>query len=295
MRLAQRLPPAGRPRLVAVLGQQLAAVERGRRAEVRDRARLPGAGHRGVEGVDVDVHPAARAQHEHVVAQGQDGRAVGAGRLERPAGDVQGLVEVVRRRVAAAVGPQQLRGPLAVDPAVGRQREQLDQALGLPQAPGALGHGGPADANREGTEQADLHGLGHVRLRTILREPRRPVTVVTEREGPRRSRRSTRHDHDHRPDPRRLRGRRGGRARVPPLGPRRPRGRPRRPPAAGRGRGLADQGGLRTAARGPPRRVLRLATGGRRGRPRGRTRRRRSCAACTSARGCAGAAPAPRC
>ena len=88
----------------------------------------------------------ARMQHEHVVAQRQDGRRVGAGRLQRPAGDVERLVEVVGRRLGRPVGPQQLRRPLAVDAPLGRQREQLDQALGLAQAPRALGHDLVADA-----------------------------------------------------------------------------------------------------------------------------------------------------
>ena len=164
MRLAHRLPPAGGPPFVAVLREQLAAVARERRAIVRQLAGLAGVRERRIEHVDVDLHPPARIQRQHVVAQRQDDRGLGAGRLERPAGDIQRLVEVVGRRLGRTLGPEQLGRPLAVHAPVGRQREQLHQALGLAQPPGALGHDLLADADGEGAEQLYPHSRVHAVL-----------------------------------------------------------------------------------------------------------------------------------
>jgi hypothetical protein len=50
------------------------------------------------------------------------------------------LVEVVRRGVGSPIRPEQLANSLAVDSMLGREGKQLDQALGLAQAPDRLRH-----------------------------------------------------------------------------------------------------------------------------------------------------------
>lgn len=170
MRLAQRLAPAGCPRFVAVFGEQLAAVEGDGRVVVRELAGLAGARDRRFEGVDVDLHRAPRVEHQHVVAQRQHVRSLRAVRRQRAPGDVERLVEVVGGRLGRPVGPQQLGSPLSMDATLRRQREQLDQALGLTQAPRALGHVLLAHANREGAEQPNLHDRAHC-VAPSLREP----------------------------------------------------------------------------------------------------------------------------
>ena len=161
VRLAHRVAPGGQPTLRSDPREQLAAVKLERRPIVRRLAGLAGAGDRRLEGVDVDLHSPARIQRQHVVAQREHGRSVGAGRLQRPPGDVQRLMEVVGRRLGRPLGPQQLGRPLAVDSTLRRQREQLHQALGLTQPPRALGYHLLADANGEGAEQPNLHGSIH--------------------------------------------------------------------------------------------------------------------------------------
>ena len=161
MRLAHRVASAGRPRLVAILGEQLAAVKRERRPIVRRLTGLAGMGDGRLEGVDVDLHAPAREQRQDVVAQREHGRSLRAGRLQRPPGDVQRLMEVVGRRLGRPLRPQQLGRPLPVDSTLRRQREQLHQALGLTQPPRALRHHLLADTNREGAEQPNLHGIVH--------------------------------------------------------------------------------------------------------------------------------------
>ena len=135
-----------------------------RRVVVRQLAGLARVGDRRLEGVDVHLHLAARIQRQHVVPQREHDRSVGAGRLQRPPGDVQRLVEVVRRRLGRPLGPQQLGGPLAVDSMLGREREQLHQALGLTQAPRAFGHDLVANANGKRAKQPYLHELAHFPL-----------------------------------------------------------------------------------------------------------------------------------
>ena len=107
---------------------------------------------------------------------GSTAEASGARRLQRPPGDVQRLMEVVGRRLGRPLRPQQLGRPLPVDSTLRRQREQLHQALGLTQPPRALGHHLSADANREGAEQPDLHGLVHFGPNLIWPEDCRRLT-----------------------------------------------------------------------------------------------------------------------
>ena len=161
VRLAHRVAPAGRPRLVAILGEQLAAVKRERRPIVRRLTGLAGMGDRRLEDVNVDLHAPARKQRQHVVTQREHRRSLRAGRLQRPPGDIQRLMEVVGRRLGRPLRPQQLGRPLPMDSTLRRQREQLHQALGLTQPPRALRYHLLTDTNREGAKQPNLHGIIH--------------------------------------------------------------------------------------------------------------------------------------
>ena len=132
------------PRLVAVLGQQLAGVEVERALVVGGLARGARVGGGGLEGVDVDLG----LEGDDAVAEAQ---GVGA---DRAAGGVQRLVEVVGRGLGVAVGPQQVGQALAVQPALGREGEELDQRLGLAQAPRALLDDAVLGGDREAAQQA---------------------------------------------------------------------------------------------------------------------------------------------
>ncbi len=131
------------PGLVAVLGQQLAGmqVEGGLVVGgLAGGARVDGG---GLEGVDVDLG-----------LEGDDavGEAQGLG-SDRPAGRVQGLVEVVGRGFGVAIGPQQIGQALAVHAALGRQGQELDQRLGLAQAPRAFFDDAVLGGDREPAQQ----------------------------------------------------------------------------------------------------------------------------------------------
>ena len=156
VQLEQRGPARVGPRLVAVLGQQLAGVEVERALVGGGVARLARAGGGGLEGVDVDLG----LEGDDAVAQAQ---GIGADRAPRC---VQRLVEVVGRRVAVAVGPQQLGEALAVQPALGREGQELDQRLGLAQAPRALLDHAVLRGDREAAQQT------HARYRVV--HPRDP-------------------------------------------------------------------------------------------------------------------------
>ena len=169
MCLAQRLPPGGDPRFIGILREQLATVKLERHVIVRQLPGLARVGDRRLEGVDVHLHLAARIQRQHVVPQREHDRSVSAGRFQRPPSNVQRLVEVVRRRLGRPLGPQQFGGPFAMDSMLGREREQLHQALGLTQAPRAFGYDLVADANGKRAKQPYLHGLAHF-LSPTLRE-----------------------------------------------------------------------------------------------------------------------------
>jgi len=99
----------------------------------------------GLEGVNVDLS----LQNNRAIDQRHYGRAVGARGIDRAAGGKERLIQVVRGCVGVAVGPQHLGEALAVDTAVGCQREDLDQRLGLAQPPRAIGDDVVADGDRE--------------------------------------------------------------------------------------------------------------------------------------------------
>jgi hypothetical protein len=95
-------------------------------------------------------------------------RAVGARGIERAAGAIERLVQIVRGCVGIVVRPQQLGEALAMHAAVGRQREDLDQRLGLAKPPSAIGDDVIADGDRETAQQADAR-LGAVARGSSLR------------------------------------------------------------------------------------------------------------------------------
>jgi hypothetical protein len=157
--LAQRLAPGVRPRLVAVLGQQLAAVERER---VAQRLRLPGAaggGGGGLEVGGVDAH-VGRECDRRVDERERVRAAEGASR------GMQRLVQVVRRGARVAIGPQRLGGDVAVHAALRRDGDELDERLGLAQAPRPVVDGHAVDLRGEPAEQVQLEA-GHGRPSTL--------------------------------------------------------------------------------------------------------------------------------
>jgi hypothetical protein len=101
---------------------------------------------------------------------------------------VHRLVQVVRGRGQAAVTPQHVHRLLAMEPVLGREREQLDELSCLLQAPGRLGDGDAVDGRREAAEQGHAD-VGHLR-KPIL--PAAAGDIRTRRRGRRPGTRSGR-------------------------------------------------------------------------------------------------------
>ena len=155
MELQQRGPARVRPGLVAVLGQQLAGVEVERGLVVGGLAGGARVDGRGLEGVDVDL--GLEADDAVPEAQG-----IGS---DRATGGVQRLVEVVGRRFGVAIGPQQIGQALAVQAMLGSEGQELDQRLGLAQAPRALLDDAVLGGDREPAQQTHArYGVVHPRL-----------------------------------------------------------------------------------------------------------------------------------
>jgi hypothetical protein len=176
--LEQRGPARVGPGLVAVLGQQLAGVQVERGLVVGGLpggARVDGG---GLEGVDVDLG----LEGDDAVAEAQ---GVGP---DRPAGRVQGLVEVVGRGLGVAIGPQQVGQALAVHAPLGREGQELDQRLGLAQAPRALCDDAIPGGDREPAQQTHARcGFVHPgapRWTSLLSARERDETGEDERPGP---------------------------------------------------------------------------------------------------------------
>ncbi len=113
------------PVLVAILRQQLASVERQRRAVSTGRSRAAGLLPRALEVVHVDARP----QRQQLLAQLDRLSSQSAPR------DVHHLVQVVRRRRRVELRPERVHQLLAMQAMGRRQREQLDQLASLSQAP----------------------------------------------------------------------------------------------------------------------------------------------------------------
>lgn len=153
-RRAQSLPARGGPVLVAVLGQQLAPVEGQRRRAVRRVVRAAGGGGGGLEHGHVDQEAAVGLEGEQVPLQEEGGRAGGhvCGRGQGPTGRVERLVKVVGGGGRVEIGPEQVHDPVTVQVVSGGERQQLDQAAPLVQAPRGGRHHVPADGDAEAAE-----------------------------------------------------------------------------------------------------------------------------------------------
>ena len=113
------------------------------------------AGSGGFEGVDVDLG----LEGDDAVAEAQ-----GLG-SDRAAGGVQRLMEVVGGGFGVAVGPQQVGQALAMQAALGGEGQELDQRLGLAQAPRALLDEAIRGGDRESAQQAHArYGVVHPRF-----------------------------------------------------------------------------------------------------------------------------------
>ncbi len=150
--LGELVAPALDPVLVAVLGQELTAVQRQRRPEGRRSPRPAGVDRRALE--LVDVHGDVGGEVEQLVAQLD---RVGA---QRAAGDVEGLVEVVRRGVRALLTPEDVHRLLAMEAMLRSERQQLHQLARLLQSPRPVRDGVTVGHGAEASEQFDPR-FGH--------------------------------------------------------------------------------------------------------------------------------------
>jgi hypothetical protein len=155
--VGERLELRARPRrevVVPVLGQELAAVERERGPRRMRAPRAEGGCGRVLEALDVDV----RHQHEQAVSR------LHRPRPERLAGDVDGLVEVVRGRGRIEIGPEGVHRLLAVEPVAPGERQELHELARLLQPPGAVRHRLSADRGREAAEKPDRDARHRTRM-----------------------------------------------------------------------------------------------------------------------------------
>ncbi|MDP2711265.1 MAG: hypothetical protein Q8O56_08600 [Solirubrobacteraceae bacterium] len=154
--LAQHLAAGGRPLLEAVLGQQLAAVAVDRLPQRRRLTGPLGDRGRGLELVHVDGR--SRPKREHVVRELDPARRV-VGVPERASRDVQRLSQVVGGSGRIAVRPEDLHDLLAMQASPRGEREQLDEAAGLAQAPCPLGERASRDEHAKPAEQFDAQSV----------------------------------------------------------------------------------------------------------------------------------------
>jgi hypothetical protein len=159
----QRLPAGGEPVLVQVLGQQVAGVQRRGGRVGRRLTRAVGGRRGGLERRHVDdqwPHGLRRPQHQPAAGQGEGAGRERGGRATVPRrqcvpGHVQGLAQIVGPGCRRVVGPERLQDLVAVQALARRQGEELHQALGLAQPPGALRHRPAAGPDAEAAQQLD--------------------------------------------------------------------------------------------------------------------------------------------
>jgi hypothetical protein len=151
------------PVVVAVLRQQLPAVQGEGGAVGTRRLHPPRLGRRRLQRFDVDLG----SQSEHLLA---DVDRIGSQRAPR---HVHRLVQVVRGRRRREVAPQHVHHLLAVQPMTMRKSEQLHELTRLLQPPGAGRDRDAVDRSGEPTEQG--HGDRH---RAGQPSPRRSGRIV---------------------------------------------------------------------------------------------------------------------
>jgi hypothetical protein len=141
--------PAGiRPRLVAVLGQELAGEEPEGIVDADTGLQCsPG---RRFETNDVHRHLVGRQETERVTHPGECVCA------ERASSEVDGLVEARRRVGGCHIRPQHLHHLLAVQPAIGREGQGLDQVRRRTSPPLRVIHHPSVQHDRERPEHDDL-------------------------------------------------------------------------------------------------------------------------------------------
>ncbi len=103
-----------------------------------------------LEPVYVDL----RRELEHLVPK------LDCARVERAPRDVDGLMEVVRRRGRPAIAPEHVHHLLAVEAVARRESEELHELARLLQPPGRLRNGHPVDGGCEAA-QKDHADVGH--------------------------------------------------------------------------------------------------------------------------------------
>ena len=148
---AQLLPSLLRPLVVAILWQQLAAVEgecTAGRDDVLVGERLAG---QLLELHDVDRRLRARQERDLVAPQHH-----GVGHRERTPGVVRGLVQLRHGLVQGVLGPHQVDELLSVHSPIGGEREDLHERRSLASRPARLGHRDGVDHHREAAEHGDL-------------------------------------------------------------------------------------------------------------------------------------------
>ena len=184
--LGELVPAAFDPVLVAVLGEELTAVQRQRRPVRGGRSCTAGIDGCPLELLDVDGDAGGEVQQ--LVAELD---RIGA---QRAPGDVQSLVEVVRGRIRALLAPERVHRLLAVEAMLRGERQQLHQLARLPQSPGPVRDGLLVDHGAEASEQLDPR-VRHpdtrmtdsspptVKRRQTARKECSPTVAATHRQG----------------------------------------------------------------------------------------------------------------
>ena len=143
--LGELFPPAGGEVVVAVLGQELAAVERERGAVARGFRGGPSRDGRLLEELDVHCRMKLEQPISCLDRLGPEG----------PSRRMHGLIQVVGAGRGAELRPERVDQLLAVQTLPRCEREQLHELPALPQPPGALRHRLGLDRGRKAAEEPD--------------------------------------------------------------------------------------------------------------------------------------------
>ncbi len=110
-----------------------------------------------LKGVDIDPEWAWRFQTEDAALEPQDtvGLLIGQQRAERPPGNMQRLVEVVRAGVGIEFRPEQIDELFAEDALTMGKRDDLDETACLRQSPAVVGYLVRPASDAETAEQFD--------------------------------------------------------------------------------------------------------------------------------------------